>query len=104
MISKPVLLRKLAAQDVEDAVAHYANESAVTAALGFVDALQKAFAHVGRLPATGSYRYAHELDLPGLRTWPVTRFPYLIFYREEADHVDVWRILHESRDHPASLI
>jgi toxin ParE1/3/4 len=35
--------------------------------------------------------------------WPVRRFPYLIFYLETEDRVDVWRPLHNRRDIPASL-
>lgn len=30
-----------------------------------------------------------------------TRIPYLIFYMEQADHIDVWRVLHAERDIPA---
>jgi toxin ParE1/3/4 len=56
--------------------------------------------HIGRHPATGSPPYAHELDLPGLRFWQTRRHPYLIFYIKQTDHVDVWRILHGSRDIP----
>ncbi|HEY8332752.1 MAG TPA: type II toxin-antitoxin system RelE/ParE family toxin, partial [Tardiphaga sp.] len=52
-------------------------------------------------PATGSPRYAHELNLPGLRCWPLTRYPYLVFHVERPDHVDVWRVLHAGRDIPA---
>lgn len=71
------------------------------AALGFVDSLEHAYTHIGRNPASGSPRYAHELNLPGLRTWPTPRFPYLVFYVEYEDHVDVWRVLHAKRDIPA---
>ena len=45
----------------------------------------------------------HELNLPGLRSWPLTHYPYLVFYLERADHVDVWRVLHGQRDIPGSL-
>jgi toxin ParE1/3/4 len=31
------------------------------------------------------------------------RFPYLIFYMEQADHIDVWRVLHGRRDIPALM-
>ncbi len=44
-----------------------------------------------------------ELDLPGLRCWPVKRYPYLVFYVERDDHIDVWRVLHGQRDIPAWL-
>jgi toxin ParE1/3/4 len=43
-------------------------------------------------------RYAHELNLSGLRSWPLTRYPYLVFYVEHPDHVDVWRVLQGQRD------
>ncbi|ENO88947.1 plasmid stabilization system [Thauera aminoaromatica S2] len=29
------------------------------------------------------------------------RYPYLVFYVERADHIDVWRVLHGERDIPA---
>lgn len=45
--------------------------------------------------------YAHDLDLPGLRFWPLTRFPYLVFYFKQSDCLDVWRVLHGRRDIPA---
>jgi toxin ParE1/3/4 len=75
-------------------------KDADAAALGFIDALEKAYAHIGRHPASGSPRYAHELNLPGLRSWPLTRYPYLAFYVECSDHVEVWRVLHAQRDIP----
>ena len=57
-----------------------------------------------RHPATGSARYALELNLPGLRSWPLKHYPYLVFYVERADHIDVWRVLHSQRDIPAWLL
>lgn len=101
MKAKPVVPRALANQDAEGAVAYYLSEDAASAALGFVDALEQAFTHIGRHPATGSPRYAHALNLPGLRSWPLSRFPYLVFYVEHIDHIDVWRVLHSVRDVPA---
>jgi toxin ParE1/3/4 len=99
----PVIPRELALRDVEQAVAYYLDEGATSAALGLIDALEKAYAHIGRQPATGSPRYAHELNLPGLRFWPLTRYPYCVFYTEKSDHIDVWRVLHGQRDIPAWL-
>ena len=62
--------------------------------------MESAYAHIARHSATGSARYAHELDVAGLRSWPLGRFPYLVFYVERADHVDVWRVLHAERNIP----
>ena len=103
MKAKPVIPRALASQDVENAISYYLSEDAEQAALGFIDALEKAYAHIGRHPSAGSPRYAHELDLPGLHCCQLKRYPHLIFYIERDDHIDVWRVLHGMRDIPAWL-
>jgi toxin ParE1/3/4 len=99
--AKAVVPRAQATRDVDDAVAYFLGESAVQAAMGFIDALEQAYAHIRRHPGTGSPRHAHELNLPGLRVWSLTGYPYMVFYVERPDHVDVWRVLHEQRDIPA---
>lgn len=98
-----VVPRRLATQDLRDTAAHYAVEVDAATAHRFVDAAQQAFTLIGRQPRIGSPRYAVELDWPGLRTHPVRRFPYFIFYLEQTDHLDVLRVLHAHRDIPASL-
>ena len=101
MTAKPVLPREQANRDVDDAIAYYLSEGAESAAFGLIDALDLAYTHISGHPATGSPRYAHELNLPGLRLWPLARCPYLMFYVERPDHIDVWRVLHGQRDIPA---
>ena len=98
MKAKAVVSRERANRDVDEAIAYYLAEGSEQAAMGFVDALEQAYAHIGRQPATGSPRYAHELNLPGLRSWPLTRYPHLVFYVERTDPIDVWRVLHGQRD------
>jgi toxin ParE1/3/4 len=98
---KPVVPRALARADIEVIIDHYLDDGDFNAALGFIGALEQAYAHIGRQPASGSPRYAHELNLPGLRFWAVTRYPYLVFYFEHEDLIDVWRVLHGRRDIPA---
>ena len=82
MNPKPVVPRTLAVQDVEDAIGYYLKRPGrrVQAALAFVDALEDAYAILGRHPGIGSARYATELQVPGLRSWSLPRFPYVIFY------------------------
>ena len=103
MKAKPVVPRELANRDVDEAIEHYLGANAEQAALGFIKALEQAYAHIERHPASGSPRYAHALNLPGLRTWSLTRYPYLVFYLEHGDYIDVWRVLHDQRDIPAWL-
>ena len=100
MTAKPVIPRELANRDIEEALDHYLGQGGEIVALGFVDALERAYHHVGRHPASGSSRCAHELDLHGLKFWPLKRHPYLVLYIERASHIDVWRVLHAERDIP----
>lgn len=104
MKSKPILPRESASRDVEDVVDYYLNEAGEQIALGFVDALEQAYLHIASHPASGSPRYDHELNLPGLRYWPLQRYPYLVFYVELSSHIDIWRVLHGQRDIPAWLL
>lgn len=103
MKGRPVIPRQRALRDIEEAVAWYLGEDAASAALGFIDAVEQAFEHIGRNPAAGSPRYALELNLPGLRWWPLARYPYLVFYVEAVDHVDIWRVLAAPRNIPVWL-
>ena len=103
MSSKPVVLREQARRDIERAVDYYLAEASPAVALAFLDAVEEAHRLIGEQPAAGSPRYAHELDLPGLRVRLVRDFPYLIFYVEQATEVDVWRVLHGARHVPAWL-
>lgn len=101
MKAKPVVPREQASRDIDEAITHYLAEGSEHAAMGFVDALEQAYGHISRHPATGSPRHAHELNLPGLRSWPLARYPHLVFYVERTDRIDVWRVLHGQRDIPA---
>ena len=103
MTGKPVRLRELANRDADAAIEHYLNEASEKVALGFIDELQKAFARISTNSSIGSPRYAHELDLPDLRFKAVARYPYLVFYVERDDCIDVWRVLHGERDIPAGV-
>jgi toxin ParE1/3/4 len=98
-----VVPRRLATQDLRVAATHYAAEVDAATARGFIDAVERTFTTIVRQPAIGSARYAVELDWPELRTHPVQRFPYLVIYLEQTDHVDVLRVVHATRDLPASL-
>ncbi|MDB5454943.1 MAG: plasmid stabilization protein [Caulobacter sp.] len=103
MSARPIVPRRQARRDVEDATDYYAREAGERVALAFIDALESAYGAIARQPAAGSPRFAHELNLPGLRSRALKRFPYLVFYVDREDHVDVWRVLHAQQDIPAWL-
>ncbi|MDE8757596.1 MULTISPECIES: type II toxin-antitoxin system RelE/ParE family toxin [Rhizobium] len=98
---KSIVTRESARRDVENAVDYYARECGAQVAVSFVDAVQSTFGLIAKHPASGSLRYAYELGLPDLRSMTLKAFPYIVFYLEQGDYVDVWRILHAVHDTPA---
>ncbi len=103
MNRKRVVPRKLARRDVEAAIDLYLGEAGPNIALGFIDALQSAYRAIAERPSVGSPRYAHELAIPGLRSRALKNYPYLVFYAECVDHIDIWRVLHSRRDMPTRM-
>jgi toxin ParE1/3/4 len=97
---KLIVPRVQASRDVDEAIEYYLKQASDQVALGFIAALERAYTHISRHPASGSTRCAVELSLAGLRSWPVRRFPHIVFYVEAMDHIDVWRVLHGTRDIP----
>lgn len=105
MTAKPVIPTRLARQDVEDELTYYlVDEGSEQAALGFIAEIEQAYARLAKHPNVGSPRYAYELDIPGLRSWPLDRYPHVIFYIERKDYVEVWRVLNGKRDIPSWLL
>ena len=103
MTALPVVPRAMARADMDEAITHLIAEACVDTALNFIAEIETAFAMLGEFPAAGSPRWAHELSLPGLRSWRFGNFPWLICYVAHDDRVDVWRVLHAKRDMPAWL-
>lgn len=54
-------------------------------------------------PGIGSPTLGKRLDIPGLRTWRVAKFPMLWCYFEQADQLDVVRLLGERQNIAAIL-
>ncbi len=101
MTVKRVVLTAQARAEVRQATAWYRNEGGPTLARRWVAAVESAVRHIGAHPASGSARYAAPLKLREIRFWPIRGFPYLIFYIERDQQVDVSRVLHAERDIPA---
>ena len=94
MKPKQVALRAAARADVEAAIDHYLSVGGDVVAAGFIDTLAAAYSHIASHPGTGSPRYAVKLNIGGLRFWPLGRYPYLVFYFEMPNHIDVVRVVH----------
>ena len=102
-MAKPVRLRQLAATDLEDASDFYRQEAGEQIALEFIDAVERGISRISRSPHVGSLHFAYEFAIPDLRAWPLQRFPYVVFYVVAHDEIDVWRVLHNRRDLPATI-
>ena len=96
-------LRAVANADVEAAVVYYRDSAGPAIAVEFINELEIAISHLARHPLAGSPRFAYELEIPELRSWPLNKFPYLIFYVPDNERLDIWRVLHARRDIPAHL-
>lgn len=98
MTGKQVLSRVTATADFDRITDFYVDEAGAGVASRFGLALAEAYDRLSAHPAAGSPIAAQRYRRPGLRTWPVKGFPYLVCYFDAPDHVDVWRILHGARD------
>lgn len=82
---------------------YYRDQAGPQTAFDFVDQLEAAVEHLRRHPLIGSLQLSYELEIPDLRSWPLRKFPYLVFYVPDDNCIDIWRVLHTRRDIPAIL-
>ncbi len=105
MSRKPAIPRQVVTRDIQDILRYYLQpEDGQALALRFIEAFQTELKHVEEFPAIGSPRLGEQLSLPGLRSIQMPGIPYIVFYEELDQTIDVWRILHARRDLPAYLI
>lgn len=103
MSVRRVLTTASADDDIVGAIDYYVISGAEEAASGFIDALEDAKDLIAEFPSIGSSRFALETEIPELRDVGMKRFPFVIFYTDDADAVRIHRVLHTSRDIPAGL-
>lgn len=100
---KPALLRPQAQRDRETEVRYYRSEAGSKVALRLVAATNLALDKSEAEPGIGSPVLGNVLEVPGLRTWRVKKFPLLWVYFEREVHLDVVRLLGERQDIAAML-
>ena len=103
MNPKPVVLSDRALVDLAQIVRRYTSVASAEVARSFAGAIRDAVQHIALFPASGSARMDLPLTLAEVRSWPVSGFPYLLFYADSAETIDVFRVLHTARDIPESL-
>jgi toxin ParE1/3/4 len=99
---KTLSLTNTARQEVAEAIAYYRREGGNVLANRFISALETTVEAIKTAPHAGSPRYTYELNLLNLRQRLVRRFPYLVFYIEYEDRIEIWRVLHAQRDIPTT--
>jgi len=100
---KPAVLRPQALRDQQGEVRYYRKEGGTRLAVKVAKATNDALDQVELDPGMGSPRLGKLLDIAGLRTWRVGKFPLVWCYFERADHLDVVRLLGERQDIVAIL-
>lgn len=97
-MTKRIVIRPKASQDLDEHFAFLAERNKESA-LQFFDATRLTIAQLARMPGLGSPYPVRHSRLRGLRKWAVKQFKkHLIFYIEQADAIEVVRILYAARD------
>ena len=77
----------------------YIGERNFDAAERFLEAAEKAFEMLGKMPGLGALREFGNPELEGLRSWPIAGFEsFLIFYLPREGGIDVIRVISGYRD------
>lgn len=98
MPPKSIVPHRHAIDDVLDVVDYYREHAGTPVAEKFPFEVDQALERLSQHPNIGSPRPALELDIEGIKSWALNRFPHQIFYEIQDDHVELWRILHPRRD------
>jgi len=103
MTPRTLRIRPLAEADIDAILAYCLAEGGPMLSTQFAAQLEAALRTLSTHPAIGSRRYADLLGIPGLRSWPIKRSTYFIFYVDDAGQIDIWRVLHGRRGLSALL-
>ena len=98
MPPKSILPHRHAVDDVLDVVDYYREHVGTPVAENFSLEVDQALERLSQHPNIGSPCLALDLDIEGIKSWALKRFPHQIFYEIQDDHIELWRILHPRRD------
>ncbi|MEO5803270.1 MAG: type II toxin-antitoxin system RelE/ParE family toxin [Verrucomicrobiota bacterium] len=93
-----IIKRPAAKQDLVDCGSYIALDDP-TAADNFIDAAEKAFEQLSKMPEMGPVLHPSNPRSQNMRFWPVTGIRnYLVFYFPLPDGVEKVRVLHGARE------
>jgi toxin ParE1/3/4 len=104
MTCHPFQLSRRAEHDIRATLDDYITHFGQGTAQRFVHHLREAMDRLAFMPGIGFPRWAQALGIPGIRTWPLRRYPAHLFYTDCPAPLMMLRVLH-ARQHirPALL-
>jgi toxin ParE1/3/4 len=97
-VSKPIIRRPKAAEDVEAHAGYIAVES-INSAFRFLDRVEQTIKGLSLFPTSGSPFPSRQPELAGLRTKLVKDFPnHVVFYIERDHAIEIVRVLRGGQD------
>ena len=104
-MKRRILVRPVAARDLDQYTVYIAENSSVRAALRFHAAVRQTLRMIAKQPAMGVVRPLRNPFLAGVRMCVVKGFPsHLVFYRMAPNAVEILRIVHGARDLEALIV
>jgi toxin ParE1/3/4 len=87
MGARSIVPHRHAIDDALDTVDYYRENAGTPTAENFSLAVDEALEPVGQHPNIGSPRTALDLDIEGIKTWSLRRFPHQIYYKVFSDRI-----------------
>jgi toxin ParE1/3/4 len=78
-----------------DQISSYLAEHDPAVAAALLDAVESVVARLTRFPMS-----AQTTEMPGIRTAPVLRYPYIVFYSVETGDITIHYVRHAARLRP----
>lgn len=85
-------------REIDAQVAYYAEHAGAAVAERFYAALKGTFHNLLENPGHGRRFESANPALVGVRVWLVHGFPFLVYYREVDDGIEIVHVLHGARD------
>ncbi|MFZ1382440.1 MAG: type II toxin-antitoxin system RelE/ParE family toxin [Scrofimicrobium sp.] len=102
-MNKEVRWHQLATNDYFSIVAWYTDEAGDKVAERFVRSLRETEDRISRNPGLGPTSFTYGASKQATIHGAEDGLPYLVFYLDLEEHIEIVRVLHERRDFPGQL-
>lgn len=91
-----VVITPHAAASFREEIAYYSRQGGKPLAKRFRDEFKNAQELLARMPGIGSREFSHIFKTD-IRTWPLDKFPFRLFYETHGDVLRILALDHQSR-------